>query len=321
MKVFIYVDIDRPYGSESNMEYFDGTVEDLQYNHRDYIPNKKIISSFKAGSSALKYALFQSRIATLLTVIFAFLISFLPSLIGFMEGFVAGISIFFGSFLFILIFYLFIMAIVFPVLWGSARKFAKATRTELTPEVIDIRYFEAEGNPKQASIIPYRLIRELRPVSDDDWKNDLGMGSIIRIIAGWPKRGHNTRFLKGTSRKNIFTVQLDRTAPVHSYKRQVGMMGRMFPILSAMDMHTLETEDRSTKIYFSLDQEHFKNMKELVEKMRQKVLEEENRWKREYDQPVEQAPVDDSSFMDYFNFNEAKEEQVEHNDAQQIYQG
>ncbi|MFW3146326.1 MAG: hypothetical protein ACMUIE_05895 [Thermoplasmatota archaeon] len=284
------------------MEYFDGSAEQFQLRYGDWSRTRKVKDSFKAGVGIWKY-LWHYMKATLIIIALCFIpIMALMSplfLIGMdlVNGLLAVLS---ASLCLAGLFGIPALFMVFVLYLIQGRKLLKGSSTVLTDNSVEITYQDNSRNPLQKTIVPFQLIAGIRDVSDVEWKEDLRMKNLFRLVFNMPKKRCFNRFQAGSSKRTILAIDLFNPVATRKYRIITGTMGRwggalISPLIAALDQQMVEDKEPTNRIFVSVP-------KGRVEEFKRKLTEsnssfsEEDEWLKEAQEPV--VPEIDDSFMD-----------------------
>ena len=279
------------------MEYFDGTEEEMKEKGLDRFGNVYRARSYETGSTPLKYSLGFVKITALIFIIVIAIMVVFALLIGLVVGdlflvtiLISVFVISLGSVAVLTILILFLTQLV------NSKKILENNKTGITGQGIEIGYQRDNKLPRQITFVPYEYLSNVRPVTDEEWKEELGMGGIFRKITDTVKDIPNLRCVKGAGKKNVFVLQMSSEMPLKSYKTKtgsIGIMGALFvhPALASMDQYVDENEGGSSKIFFSIPNEKYN---EFVQLMNQTM----KKWKEKPYEPSTQRSYEDK-FLNY----------------------
>ena len=102
-------------------------------------------------------------------------------------------------------------------------------------------------------------------------KVELIFRHALRKILGSPWDNPNIRFHRGTSRKNIYTIQMSSDMPLKSLKMKTGVIGIMsllfgLSLFAFYDQYVGANEGRSSRIFISLQYEKYNDFIILLDR-------------------------------------------------------
>ena len=254
------------------MDYFDGTQEELKDSGWRQYGGTYTVGSFEFGSSRLGYSLNMLRLPALLILIMALILIGISLLIGAITGdtFIMMILLIMFSISMFLAFCL-VAFIVFIVSYISTEELFGEARVNIVGDGIKVFFKRDLKLPQQLTYIPFQYFMNIHPVTKGEWENEMGMGSIFRKIIGSPRDNPNIRFHRGTSRKNIYTIQMSSDMPLKSLKMKTGVIGIMsllfgLSLFAFYDQYIGANEGRSSRIFISLQYEKYNDFIILLDR-------------------------------------------------------
>jgi hypothetical protein len=256
------------------MDYFDGTEEELKRSGSNVFGRTYWIRSFSSGSTPFRLSWAPLKGIMMLTVIMTLVLLGVFLSIGLLMGdtfiltvlLVAGLVMFvsFAGFMFLILFIAF---------YASAGKLLKNNKTSLANDGIGIRFQSDINLPEQLTMIPYRYLVNIHPITDEEWTRELGMGSFFRRLGGKPKDIPNVRFPRGCRWPSVYVLQMSGEMPIKSLKKKVGAFGKLgaltlSPMLAYYDQYIDENKGRCSKIFFSLKHEEYDDFVRLLDQAR-----------------------------------------------------
>lgn len=253
------------------MDYFDGTEDELKESGLDRYGKTYQVRSFKSGSTQFRYTMGIIKIlilgfvaAVLIGAGFSLLMWLITGdtllMLVLLISFTIGTIGIFGI----------LFLILFITMYLSASNLIHHTQTGITGDGIEFRFKRDGMIPQQITFIPFRYLVNVHPVTDEEWKRDLGMGNFFRSLIDFPKENPGLRVLRGSGRSNVYVLQMSREMPLKSI-RMKGMPGHKYgPVLESQmlqgtDRYVQIIDGRSDKIFFSFPSEKYNEFIQILD--------------------------------------------------------
>jgi len=256
------------------MEYFDGTEDDLKQAGPNRFPGTYWIRSFGSGSTPFKLSWGPLKITILAIFATALILSGAVVLLGLALGDTFLMTVLLISVLFVVGFFAGIVFLVmFLAMYIAAGKVLENNKTSIANDGIGFRFKRDLNLPEQFTMVPYEYLVNIHPVTDDEWTRELGMGSFFRKLAGRPRDLPNVRFPGGCKWPSVYVLQLSSEMPMRSIRKKVGAFGRLgaltlTPALAYYDQYIDENRGTCSKIFFSLKHDEYDDFVKIVDQAR-----------------------------------------------------
>ena len=296
------------------MEFFDGRQESICRSGRGWLGKNEIRGIYKPGQTPVMMAFSSAWVMMLLIFILFIPFTALAIFFGLMEDLNSGVNCFFVLFILTVFVVGFpSMIIIFTLTVISAPKRLKHNFIRVSDEFIEILYWKGGRQyPVQVTRVPFKYVKDIHPVTDEEWKADMKMGNIFRKLAMLPYIGPSNRFQPGTLRKNIYTLEMDRKMQLHGYTvmnetlRILLGMG-VSPIFGVMGPDIQEELFVDDRIYISMSAKDHSSFVSFVRERMRRILDPDGSFhdRGNVKECDPEDKIDESSYMDLY-----KEEEV-----------
>jgi len=250
-------------------DHFDGSYKQLQERGIEWVLKEEILHSYRNGSSLFRYAKTAIMKYVFTFSLFFFMISLVIAGIAVYGAGIIGLLAIPYMFVFYFIPILILGLLFLPLVMVLNLSIPSNNRVELTEHSMLMRYKENIITPHIITILPYWMIKDIRPISNSEWRFDHGMRNPIRWILNRPKWREHRRFPLGTPKRNIFVIELDRRIWVHSFFSFFRPNRRIW--LEILLRPNEESRSKSYKLFFSMKKKEFSELKENVDDLRKGV--------------------------------------------------
>jgi hypothetical protein len=253
------------------MRFFDGRFESVHLSGKGDLRGDEILGIFPPGVSRTSASLKYVWLTFLVLITIVLIIGLFAIAIGSSGDWIIAFNCFATMFVLIIGIVGIPTAIaVFISYFIITGKQVKRTKTFVSSDHVEVHYWKGQGGvPVQVTRIPYNDIRMIRAINKEEWKKELRMKNLFRLITGLPYFGPSVRYLYGTPRKNIYTIIFKEQKEIHYFSEDQGATGAVLTFtvsafFALTDRYLKDEKFYSDRIFFGLYSNDFVRLKRKI---------------------------------------------------------